>query len=179
MTIVQCRQLPDNINYYKRPVARSRINYVKPERHARGHWYYKVLNTYLMLLEAEWSGEALRIMAGLTAGQLLHAQVAGYDEAGLPLVHLYLTLHPQVSTIWIGFYHYEIFKHDICLLNVACAKLCNWIFQQVIFLNRELVDRGLAEWAIPPDSWAARGAGSARRARRLHYLRVKYCNDAD
>ena len=50
-----------------------------------------------MLLEAEWSGEALRIMAGLTAGQLLHAQVAGYDEAGLPLVHLYLTLHPQVS----------------------------------------------------------------------------------
>ncbi|CAH2086438.1 unnamed protein product [Euphydryas editha] len=45
--------------------------------------------------EAEWSGEALRIMAGLTAGQLLHAQVAGYDEAGLPLVHLYLTLNPQ------------------------------------------------------------------------------------
>ncbi|KAH9630677.1 hypothetical protein HF086_003968 [Spodoptera exigua] len=68
--------------------------------------------------EQEWSGEALRIMAGLTAGQLLHAQVAGYDEAGLPLVHLYLTLHPQ----------------------------------QVIFLNRELVDRGLAEWDIPPDS---------------------------
>lgn len=48
------------------------------------------------VLEPEWSGEALRIMAGLTAGQLLHAQVAGYDEAGLPLVHLYLTLHPQV-----------------------------------------------------------------------------------
>ncbi|CAH0604715.1 unnamed protein product [Chrysodeixis includens] len=68
--------------------------------------------------EPEWSAEALRIMAGLTAGQLLHAQVAGYDEAGLPLVHLYLTLHPQ----------------------------------QVIFLNRELVDRGLAEWDIPPDS---------------------------
>ncbi|CAH2263991.1 A-kinase anchor protein 1, mitochondrial isoform X2 [Pararge aegeria] len=68
--------------------------------------------------EAEWSGEALRIMAGLTAGQLLHAQVAGYDEAGLPLVHLYLTLNPQ----------------------------------QVIFLNRELVDRGLAEWDVPPDS---------------------------
>ncbi|PZC84443.1 A-kinase anchor protein 1, mitochondrial [Helicoverpa armigera] len=68
--------------------------------------------------EPEWSGEALRIMAGLTAGQLLHAQVAGYDEAGLPLVHLYLTLHPQ----------------------------------QVIFLNRELVDRGLAEWDVPPDS---------------------------
>lgn len=68
--------------------------------------------------EAEWSGEALRIMAGLTAGQLLHAQVAGYDELGLPLVHLYLTLNPQ----------------------------------QVIFLNRELVDRGLAEWDIPADS---------------------------
>ncbi|CAB3224592.1 unnamed protein product [Arctia plantaginis] len=68
--------------------------------------------------ESEWSGEALRIMAGLTAGQLLHAQVAGYDEAGLPLVHLYLTLHPQ----------------------------------QVIFLNRELVDRGLAEWDIPAES---------------------------
>ncbi|XP_034840514.1 A-kinase anchor protein 1, mitochondrial isoform X2 [Maniola hyperantus] len=68
--------------------------------------------------EAEWSGEALRIMAGLTAGQLLHAQVAGYDEEGLPLVHLYLTLSPQ----------------------------------QVIFLNRELVDRGLAEWDVPPDS---------------------------
>lgn len=68
--------------------------------------------------EAEWSGEALRIMAGLTAGQLLHAQVAGYDEAGLPLVHLYLTLNPQ----------------------------------QVIFLNRELVDRGLAEWDLPADS---------------------------
>ncbi|KAI8434946.1 hypothetical protein MSG28_003413 [Choristoneura fumiferana] len=68
--------------------------------------------------ESEWSSEALRIMAGLTAGQLLHAQVAGYDEAGLPLVHLYLTLHPQ----------------------------------QVIFLNRELVDRGLAEWEIPADS---------------------------
>ncbi|XP_072944430.1 A-kinase anchor protein 1, mitochondrial-like isoform X2 [Epargyreus clarus] len=68
--------------------------------------------------EADWSGEALRIMAGLTAGQLLHAQVAGYDEAGLPLVHLYLTLHPQ----------------------------------QVIFLNRELVDRGLAEWDVPADS---------------------------
>lgn len=68
--------------------------------------------------ELEWSGEALRIMAGLTAGQLLHAQVAGYDEAGLPLVHLYLTLHPQ----------------------------------QVIFLNQELVDRGLAEWDIPTES---------------------------
>ncbi|XP_061711590.1 A-kinase anchor protein 1, mitochondrial isoform X2 [Cydia pomonella] len=68
--------------------------------------------------ELEWSSEALRIMAGLTAGQLLHAQVAGYDEAGLPLVHLYLTLHPQ----------------------------------QVIFLNRELVDRGLAEWEVPADS---------------------------
>ncbi|XP_068629716.1 A-kinase anchor protein 1, mitochondrial-like isoform X2 [Battus philenor] len=68
--------------------------------------------------EIEWSSEALRIMAGLTAGQLLHAQVAGYDEAGLPLVHLYLTLNPQ----------------------------------QVIFLNRELVERGLAEWEIPPDS---------------------------
>ncbi|XP_063620785.1 A-kinase anchor protein 1, mitochondrial isoform X2 [Cydia splendana] len=68
--------------------------------------------------EPEWSSEALRIMAGLTAGQLLHAQVAGYDEAGLPLVHLYLTLHPQ----------------------------------QVIFLNRELVDRGLAEWEVPADS---------------------------
>lgn len=68
--------------------------------------------------EPEWSGEALRIMAGLTAGQLLHAQVAGYDEAGLPLVHLYLTLHPQ----------------------------------QVIFLNQELVDRGLAEWDIPLES---------------------------
>ncbi|KAJ2952726.1 hypothetical protein O0L34_g7076 [Tuta absoluta] len=68
--------------------------------------------------EAEWSGEALRIMAGLTAGQLLHAQVAGYDETGLPLVHLYLTLHPQ----------------------------------QVIFLNRELVERGLAEWDVPADS---------------------------
>ncbi|CAH0406471.1 unnamed protein product [Chilo suppressalis] len=68
--------------------------------------------------EPEWSGEALRIMAGLSAGQLLHAQVAGYDEAGLPLVHLYLTLHPQ----------------------------------QVIFLNRELVERGLAEWDIPADS---------------------------
>ncbi|CAH0720871.1 unnamed protein product, partial [Brenthis ino] len=68
--------------------------------------------------ETEWSGEALRIMAGLTAGQLLHAQVAGYDEAGLPLVHLYLTLNPQ----------------------------------QVIFLNRELVDRGLAEWDVPADS---------------------------
>lgn len=68
--------------------------------------------------DAEWSGEALRIMAGLTAGQLLHAQVAGYDEAGLPLVHLYLTLHPQ----------------------------------QVIFLNRELVERGLAEWDVPADS---------------------------
>lgn len=51
------------------------------------------------VLEPEWSGEALRIMAGLTAGQLLHAQVAGYDEAGLPLVHLYLTLHPQVSCV--------------------------------------------------------------------------------
>ncbi|KAM3963138.1 LOW QUALITY PROTEIN: A-kinase anchor protein spoonbill [Aphomia sociella] len=68
--------------------------------------------------ELEWSNEALRIMAGLTAGQLLHAQVAGYDECGLPLVHLYLTLNPQ----------------------------------QVIFLNRELVDRGLAEWDIPADS---------------------------
>lgn len=68
--------------------------------------------------EPEWSGEALRIMAGLTAGQLLHAQVAGYDEAGVPLVHLYLTLHPQ----------------------------------QVIFLNRELVERGLAKWDIPADS---------------------------
>ncbi|KAJ0180558.1 hypothetical protein K1T71_003962 [Dendrolimus kikuchii] len=68
--------------------------------------------------EVEWSGEALRIMAGLTAGQLLHAQVAGYDENGVPLVHLYLTLHPQ----------------------------------QVIFLNRELVERGLAEWDIPADS---------------------------
>ncbi|CAG9585421.1 unnamed protein product [Danaus chrysippus] len=68
--------------------------------------------------ESEWSGEALRIMAGLTAGQLLHAQVAGYDERGLPLVHLYLTLSPQ----------------------------------QVIFLNRELVDRGLAEWEVPADS---------------------------
>ncbi|XP_013195867.1 A-kinase anchor protein 1, mitochondrial isoform X2 [Amyelois transitella] len=68
--------------------------------------------------EPEWSNEALRIMAGLTAGQLLHAQVAGYDETGLPLVHLYLTLSPQ----------------------------------QVIYLNRELVDRGLAEWDIPPDS---------------------------
>ncbi|XP_023947873.2 A-kinase anchor protein 1, mitochondrial isoform X2 [Bicyclus anynana] len=68
--------------------------------------------------EEEWSGEALRIMAGLTAGQLLHAQVAGYDETGVPLVHLYLTLSPQ----------------------------------QVIFLNRELVDRGLAEWDVPPDS---------------------------
>lgn len=51
-----------------------------------------------VVVEAEWSGEALRIMAGLTAGQLLHAQVAGYDEAGLPLVHLYLTLHPQVNS---------------------------------------------------------------------------------
>lgn len=68
--------------------------------------------------EPEWSNEALRIMAGLTAGQLLHAQVAGYDECGLPLVHLYLTLSPQ----------------------------------QVIFLNRELVDRGLAEWDMPVDS---------------------------
>ncbi|XP_059054205.1 A-kinase anchor protein 1, mitochondrial isoform X1 [Achroia grisella] len=68
--------------------------------------------------EPEWSNEALRIMAGLTAGQLLHAQVAGYDECGLPLVHLYLTLNPQ----------------------------------QVIFLNRELVDRGLAEWDMPVDS---------------------------
>ncbi|XP_053625004.1 A-kinase anchor protein 1, mitochondrial isoform X2 [Plodia interpunctella] len=68
--------------------------------------------------EVEWSNEALRIMAGLTAGQLLHAQVAGYDETGLPLVHLYLTLSPQ----------------------------------QVIYLNRELVERGLAEWDIPPDS---------------------------
>ncbi|XP_038215167.1 A-kinase anchor protein 1, mitochondrial isoform X1 [Zerene cesonia] len=68
--------------------------------------------------EPEWSSEALRIMAGLTAGQLLHAQVAGYDETGLPLVHLYLTLNPQ----------------------------------QVIFLNRELVERGLAEWEVPPDS---------------------------
>ncbi|XP_050667190.1 A-kinase anchor protein 1, mitochondrial isoform X2 [Leptidea sinapis] len=67
---------------------------------------------------AEWSSEALRIMAGLTAGQLLHAQVAGYDEGGLPLVHLYLTINPQ----------------------------------QVIFLNRELVERGLAEWEVPPDS---------------------------
>lgn len=55
------------------------------------------------LYSVEWSGEALRIMAGLTAGQLLHAQVAGYDETGLPLVHLYLTLHPQVSYLvyWI------------------------------------------------------------------------------
>lgn len=68
--------------------------------------------------ESTWSGEALRIMAGLTAGQLLHAQVAGYDEAGLPLVHLYLTLGPQ----------------------------------QVIFLNRELVERGFAEWDVPADS---------------------------
>ncbi|XP_013146231.1 PREDICTED: A-kinase anchor protein 1, mitochondrial isoform X1 [Papilio polytes] len=68
--------------------------------------------------EEDWSSEALRIMAGLTAGQLLHAQVAGYDEAGLPLVHLYLTLNPQ----------------------------------QVIFLNRELVERGLAEWDVPADS---------------------------
>lgn len=68
--------------------------------------------------EPEWSNEALRIMAGLTAGQLLHAQVAGYDEAGLPLVHLYLTLNPQ----------------------------------QVIFLNRELVERGLAEWDMPAES---------------------------
>ncbi|XP_041976874.1 A-kinase anchor protein 1, mitochondrial isoform X2 [Aricia agestis] len=68
--------------------------------------------------EAEWSGEALRIMAGLTAGQLLHAQVAGYDEAARPLVHLYLTINPQ----------------------------------QVIFLNQELVDRGLAEWDVPADT---------------------------
>ncbi|KAL4710735.1 hypothetical protein ACJJTC_004380 [Scirpophaga incertulas] len=68
--------------------------------------------------EAEWSGEALRIMAGLTAGQLLHAQVAGYDETGLPLVHLFLAISPK----------------------------------QVIFLNRELVERGLAEWDVPVDS---------------------------
>ncbi|GBP76215.1 A-kinase anchor protein 1, mitochondrial [Eumeta japonica] len=68
--------------------------------------------------ESEWGGEALRIMAGLTAGQLLHAQVAGYDEAGLPLVHLYLTIGAQ----------------------------------QVIFLNRELVERGLAEWDAPAES---------------------------
>lgn len=51
------------------------------------------------LAEAEWNGEALRIMAGLTAGQLLHAQVAGYDEAGLPLVHLYLTIGAQVRQL--------------------------------------------------------------------------------
>ncbi|CAK1552012.1 unnamed protein product [Leptosia nina] len=68
--------------------------------------------------EPDWSSEALRIMAGLTAGQMLHAQVAGYDETGLPLVHLYLTLNPQ----------------------------------QVIYLNRELVERGLAEWEVPADS---------------------------
>ncbi|CAF4771741.1 unnamed protein product [Pieris macdunnoughi] len=68
--------------------------------------------------EPDWSSEALRIMAGLTAGQMLHAQVAGYDETGLPLVHLYLTLNPQ----------------------------------QVIYLNRELVERGLAEWEAPADS---------------------------
>jgi hypothetical protein len=64
--------------------------------------------------EAEWSGEALRIMAGLTAGQLLHAQVAGYDEAGLPLVHLYLTLHPQVRH-YITFYHSF---HQTCWQNI-------------------------------------------------------------
>ncbi|XP_022114422.2 A-kinase anchor protein 1, mitochondrial [Pieris rapae] len=68
--------------------------------------------------EPDWSSEALRIMAGLTAGQMLHAQVAGYDETGLPLVHLYLTLNPQ----------------------------------QVIYLNRELVERGLAEWEAPAES---------------------------
>lgn len=44
----------------------------------------------------EWSGEALRIMAGMTAGQLLQAQVAGYDEHGIPLVHLYLAIGAQV-----------------------------------------------------------------------------------
>jgi hypothetical protein len=26
------------------------------------------------------------------------------------------------------------------------------VLQQVIFLNRELVERGLAEWEAPPDS---------------------------
>lgn len=35
-------------------------------------------------------------MAGMTAGQLLQAQVAGYDEHGIPLVHLYLAIGAQV-----------------------------------------------------------------------------------
>lgn len=67
--------------------------------------------------ETEWSGEALRIMAGMTAGQLLQAQVAGYDERGIPLLHLYLAIGAQ----------------------------------QIIYINRELVDRGLAVWDMPQE----------------------------
>lgn len=62
----------------------------------------------------DWSNEALRVMAGLTAGQLLQAQVVGYDEGGIPLVNLYLTIGVE----------------------------------QVVYLNQELVERGLAEWDV-------------------------------
>lgn len=54
------------------------------------------------------------------------------------------------------------------------------LFQQVIFLNRELVDRGLAEWDMPPDSWAAaprRAVATPRRAPAP--LPTSINNDAD
>ncbi|XP_077294459.1 A-kinase anchor protein spoonbill [Arctopsyche grandis] len=43
----------------------------------------------------EWSPDAVQVIAGLTSGQLLQAQVVGYNEDGLPQVYLYLTLGPQ------------------------------------------------------------------------------------
>lgn len=75
------------------------------------------------------------MIAGLTSGQLLQAQVVGYNEDGLPQVNLYLILGPQVCIF--------IFK-----LNLTIKSVTNDFFfclQQVILLNHELVVRGLAE----------------------------------
>lgn len=72
-------------------------------------------------------------MAELTKGAIVYTQIVNYTEEGIPLVHCYVVVGPQVSVNKIH--------------GQSAALFVSFELQNFIFLNEELVSRGYADWS--------------------------------
>lgn len=121
--------------------------------------------------DGEWSIEAAQAIVELTQFRTLQAQIAGYTETGMPEIHLYSFLGPNVSRAMLSSHFiyfsfsfsltFKPFPSDLLKLftqighqTVSVTK-CHLVrsssifSQNVVFINQELVARNYAEWCEP------------------------------
>lgn len=65
------------------------------------------------MLDGEWNASALHVVVELTQHRMLSAQIVGYSDTGIPEIHLYSILGPNVCVCNIFISSHQEKKHGI------------------------------------------------------------------